>query len=142
MGSTGRAGRTVAADRNRHPEAAQNQPFMATGLDLKGRRAISAEQDARIAARDIVPVARHADATDGSPATETVLDLRGLRCPQPVLRAKKALRTIPVGGTLVLECTDPLTMIDVPAFTNQTGHTLSAQTRDGEVYIFKIVKRR
>jgi tRNA 2-thiouridine synthesizing protein A len=73
---------------------------------------------------------------------ETVLDLRGLRCPQPVLRAKKALRTIPVGGTLVLECTDPLTEIDVPAFTNQTGHTLCAQTRDGEVYIFKIVKRR
>ena len=73
---------------------------------------------------------------------ETVLDLRGLRCPQPVLRAKKALRTIPVGGTLVLECTDPLTAIDVPAFTNQTGHTLRAQARDGEVYIFKIVKRR
>ena len=75
-------------------------------------------------------------------ANETVLDLRGLRCPQPVLRAKKALRNIPVGGTLVLECTDPLTVIDVPAFTKQTGHTLSAQTRDGEVYIFKIVKRR
>jgi tRNA 2-thiouridine synthesizing protein A len=75
-------------------------------------------------------------------SNETVLDLRGLRCPQPVLRAKKALRTIAVGGTLVLECTDPLTVIDVPAFTNQTGHTLCAQTRDGEVYIFKIVKRR
>jgi hypothetical protein len=30
----------------------------------------------------------------------------------------------------------------VPAFINQTGHTLCAQTRDGEVYIFKIVKRR
>jgi tRNA 2-thiouridine synthesizing protein A len=75
-------------------------------------------------------------------SNETVLDLRGLRCPQPVLRAKKTLRAIPVGGTLVLECTDPLTAIDVPAFTNQTGHTLSAQTRDGEVYIFKIVKRR
>jgi tRNA 2-thiouridine synthesizing protein A len=73
---------------------------------------------------------------------ETVLDLRGLRCPQPVLRAKKALRNIPVGGTLVLKCTDPLTAIDVPHFTNQTGHTLCAQTRDGEVYIFKIVKRR
>ena len=73
---------------------------------------------------------------------ETVLDLRGLRCPQPVLRAKKALRAIPVGSTLVLECTDPLTMIDVPAFTNQTGHTLAAQTRDGALYIFKIVKQR
>jgi tRNA 2-thiouridine synthesizing protein A len=73
---------------------------------------------------------------------ETVLDLRGLRCPQPVLRAKKALRNIPVGSVLVLECTDPLTVIDVPAFTTQTGHTLSTQARDGEVYIFKIVKRR
>ena len=80
--------------------------------------------------------------TASRPGTETVLDLRGLRCPQPVLRAKKALRTIPVGGTLVLECTDPLTVIDVPAFTTQTGHTLSANTRDGGVYIFKIVKRR
>jgi hypothetical protein len=45
---------------------------------------------------------------------ETVLDLRGLRCPHPALRAKKALRNIPVGSVLVLECTDPLTVIDVP----------------------------
>jgi tRNA 2-thiouridine synthesizing protein A len=73
---------------------------------------------------------------------EIVLDLRGLRCPQPVLRARKALRSIPVGGTLVLECTDPLTVIDVPAFVNQTGHALSAQAREGELYIFRIVKRR
>jgi len=73
---------------------------------------------------------------------ETVLDLRGLRCPQPVLRAKKALRAVAIGGTLVLECTDPLTVIDVPAFTQQTGHTLAEQRRDGALYIFKIVKRR
>jgi len=74
--------------------------------------------------------------------SELVLDLRGLRCPQPVLRAKKALRNVPVGGTLVLECTDPLTVIDVPHFVNQTGHALSAQERAGDVYIFKIVKQR
>ena len=41
-----------------------------------------------------------------------------------------------------MECTDPLTVIDVPHFVNQTGHALSAQTRDGELYIFRIVKRR
>ena len=73
---------------------------------------------------------------------EIVLDLRGLRCPQPVLRAKKALRNVPVGDTLVMQCTDPLTAIDVPHFVNQTGHALSAQTRDGELYIFRIVKQR
>jgi tRNA 2-thiouridine synthesizing protein A len=75
-------------------------------------------------------------------SNETVLDLRGLRCPQPVLRAKKALRNVPVGGTLVMECTDPLTVIDVPHFVNQTGHALSAQTLDGGLYVFRIVKRR
>jgi tRNA 2-thiouridine synthesizing protein A len=75
-------------------------------------------------------------------SNETVLDLRGLRCPQPVLRAKKALRNVSIGGTLVMECTDPLTVIDVPHFVNQTGHALSAQTRDGDLYIFKIVKQR
>jgi tRNA 2-thiouridine synthesizing protein A len=75
-------------------------------------------------------------------ASETILDLRGLRCPQPVLRAKKALRTVPVGGMLVLECTDPLTVIDVPHFVNQTGHELTAQTRDGSLYVFRIVKRK
>ena len=47
---------------------------------------------------------------------DRILDLRGLRCPQPVLRAKKALRDVAVGGALVLECTDPLTVIDVPHF--------------------------
>jgi tRNA 2-thiouridine synthesizing protein A len=73
---------------------------------------------------------------------ELVLDLRGIRCPQPVLRAKKAMRNVAIGGTLVLECTDPLTVIDVPHFVNQTGQLLSAQRRDGDVYIFKIVKRR
>jgi len=57
--------------------------------------------------------------------SETVLDLRGLRCPQPVLRAAKAMRQVPIGGTLVLECTDPLTAIDVPHFVNQTGQALT-----------------
>jgi len=90
------------------------------------------------------PIAKKPDKKPAKKLTgdETVLDLRGLRCPQPVLRAKKALRAVPLGDTLVLECTDPLTVIDVPAFTQQTGHTLAEQRRDGALYIFKIVKRR
>jgi len=74
--------------------------------------------------------------------TETVLDLRGLRCPRPVLRAKKALRNIPVGSVLVLECTDPLPVIDVPRFVNQTGQVLKAHERRGSLYVFPIVKRK
>lgn len=72
---------------------------------------------------------------------ERVLDLRGLRCPLPVLHAKKALRTLPVGATLVLECTDPLTQIDIPNFVNQTGHVLTAQERQDALFVFRILKQ-
>lgn len=74
--------------------------------------------------------------------SETILDLRGIRCPHVVLRAKRALRDISVGGVLVLECTDPLAAIDVPHFVNQTGHALAEQTREGELLVFRIEKRR
>jgi tRNA 2-thiouridine synthesizing protein A len=71
----------------------------------------------------------------------TVLDLRGLRCPHPVLRAKKAMRQVPIGGVLVLECTDPLTVIDIPHFVHQTGHALHSRAQDGGLYVYRIVKR-
>jgi len=73
---------------------------------------------------------------------EHVLDLRGLRCPLPVLKAKKTMRSLAVGDRLVLECTDPLTVIDVPHYVNQDGHTLEGQEQRGEVYLFKILKAR
>jgi tRNA 2-thiouridine synthesizing protein A len=74
--------------------------------------------------------------------TETILNLRGIKCPHVVLRAKKALRGVPLGGILVLECTDPLTVIDVPHFVRQTGHALNAQTQDGDLFTFTIVKQK
>jgi len=73
---------------------------------------------------------------------EIVLDLRGLNCPQPVLRAKKALRDVPIGGTLVLECTDPLTTVDIPHFARQTGHELADQTNSAGLFVFRLIKRR
>ena len=72
---------------------------------------------------------------------DIVLDLRGLWCPEPVLRAKKALRNVPVGGVLVLECTDPLTAIDIPHFVNQTRQHMSGHERRDDLYIFRIIKQ-
>ena len=71
-----------------------------------------------------------------------MLDLRGLRCPELVLRAKTALRRVPVGGTLVIECTDPLAAIDVPVFVHRSGHALAREERRDDLYIFQIVKQR
>lgn len=68
------------------------------------------------------------------------LDLRGLNCPEPVLRASRAMREIEIGDVLVLECTDPLTTIDIPLFVSQTGHLLKEAERHDGLLIFTIVK--
>lgn len=53
-----------------------------------------------------------------------VYDLRGLNCPLPVLKAKKRLAAMPAGSRLWLETTDPLAVVDIPAFCAETGHLL------------------
>lgn len=71
---------------------------------------------------------------------ETHLDTKGLLCPLPVLKARKALGAAASGDILVMEATDPASVIDVPHFCNEAGHTLVAEEKDGEVYRFTIRK--
>ncbi|PWJ87183.1 MULTISPECIES: sulfurtransferase TusA family protein [Mesorhizobium] len=53
-----------------------------------------------------------------------VYDLKGLNCPLPVLKAKKRLAGMQPGNRLWLETTDPLAVIDIPAFCFDSGHQL------------------
>ncbi|MEI9412758.1 sulfurtransferase TusA family protein [Mesorhizobium salmacidum] len=53
-----------------------------------------------------------------------VYDLKGLNCPLPVLKAKKRLAGMQPGSRLWLETTDPLAVIDIPAFCADSGHQL------------------
>ncbi|RWN43172.1 MAG: response regulator SirA [Mesorhizobium sp.] len=53
-----------------------------------------------------------------------VYDLKGLNCPLPVLKAKKRLAGMQAGSRLWLETTDPLAVIDIPAFCSESGHQL------------------
>jgi tRNA 2-thiouridine synthesizing protein A len=55
--------------------------------------------------------------------TETY-DLRGLNCPLPVLKARKRLAGMRPGALLLIETTDPLAVIDIPAFCKDNGHRL------------------
>lgn len=68
------------------------------------------------------------------------LDLRGLKCPLPVLRARKALRTMAPGARLVVACTDPLAVIDIPHMAREDGHALEAQHVADGVATFTIRK--
>jgi tRNA 2-thiouridine synthesizing protein A len=71
---------------------------------------------------------------------ETTINLRGLKCPLPALRARKALSRMPAGDILVVECTDPLTEIDIPNLVRETGDTLDGKSQDGNVLVFRIRK--
>ncbi|WP_413468538.1 sulfurtransferase TusA family protein [Mesorhizobium muleiense] len=62
--------------------------------------------------------------TSPAPAPAPVYDLKGLNCPLPVLKAKKRLATMRPGSRLWLETTDPLAVIDIPAFCAESGHRL------------------
>lgn len=73
---------------------------------------------------------------------ETVLNLRGLKCPLPALKARKALGKLSAGDTLVLECTDPLVMIDIPNLVRETRDVIESSTQQGKpaLFVFRIRK--
>ena len=72
---------------------------------------------------------------------DKTLNLRGLKCPLPALRTRKALTGLARGDLLVVECTDPLTSIDIPNLINQTGDTIEETARVNKVITFRIRKR-
>ncbi|HEX5078281.1 MAG TPA: sulfurtransferase TusA family protein [Geminicoccaceae bacterium] len=72
--------------------------------------------------------------------SDITLDMRGLKCPLPVLRARKAMQGAAPGAVLRIVATDPGTVRDFQAFCQATGHILVEQAeRDGE-FSFRIRK--
>ena len=68
------------------------------------------------------------------------LDVKGLKCPLPILRAKKALAALASGEVLTVEATDAGAPDDFAAFCRQTGHVLVVSDEaDG---VFRMVLRR
>jgi tRNA 2-thiouridine synthesizing protein A len=66
------------------------------------------------------------------------LDAKGLNCPLPILKARKALKEVPAGGTLEVLSTDPGSVADFAAFCRQTGNELLEESVDDSVYRFLI----
>jgi tRNA 2-thiouridine synthesizing protein A len=66
------------------------------------------------------------------------LDAKGLNCPLPILKARKALKEVPAGGTLEILATDPGAVADFQAFCRQTGNELVEHSQDDSVYRFLI----
>jgi tRNA 2-thiouridine synthesizing protein A len=69
-----------------------------------------------------------------------LLDAKGLNCPLPILKAKKALKDVPAGGTLEVLATDPGSVADFAAFCRTTGNELVESTQASGTYRF-LIKR-
>lgn len=72
---------------------------------------------------------------------EKTMNLRGLKCPLPALRVRKMLSGLKSGDLIVAECTDPLTVIDIPNLLRQTGDMLEDKAEAGGVLSFRIRKK-
>ena len=71
-----------------------------------------------------------------------VLDTSGLKCPLPVLKAKKALKALAAGDRLTVIATDPGAMKDFHNFCAASGDILQSATEDDGVLTFVISKAR
>ncbi len=65
-----------------------------------------------------------------------VVDTRGLNCPLPVLRARKAIKKLPAGSLVRIDCTDPLVEVDIPHMAHSDGHQLLSKGREDGIYWF------
>ncbi|MFB9266369.1 sulfurtransferase TusA family protein [Bradyrhizobium erythrophlei] len=72
--------------------------------------------------------------------TTTKLDLTGLKCPLPALKTRKALKGVTPGDFLEVHCTDPLSIIDIPALIQETGDKVEITERSEIRIVFLIEK--
>lgn len=69
------------------------------------------------------------------------VDARELRCPMPLLKAKRALNGMAPGQRLRVLATDSGSERDFRVFAEQSGHALLASEESGGVYTYLLQKR-
>ena len=78
--------------------------------------------------------------SDGTLQADAVLDARGLLCPMPIVKAAKAMRDLEPGQVLQLLATDRGSLVDVPAWAEDTGNELLATGDEDGVFSFHVRK--
>ncbi|MDE0058617.1 MAG: sulfurtransferase TusA family protein [Defluviicoccus sp.] len=68
------------------------------------------------------------------------LDATGLKCPLPVLRARKAIKALDPGQELLVLATDPAAVEDFRAFCEAASHAFLDAAEDGGVFRIAIRK--
>ncbi|MDA0240794.1 MAG: sulfurtransferase TusA family protein [Proteobacteria bacterium] len=76
----------------------------------------------------------------GTDVVTEELDTRGLKCPIPVLKARKAMKSLDRGQQLLVYATDPGAVQDFAEFCLVAGHHLLESSDEAGVFRFLIQK--
>ncbi|GAB5469533.1 MAG: sulfurtransferase TusA family protein [Rhodospirillales bacterium] len=68
------------------------------------------------------------------------LDARGLKCPLPVLKARRALKALAAGERLEVVASDPSAPQDFRSFCETTGHRLVESGETDGLFHFLLEK--
>ncbi len=70
-----------------------------------------------------------------------ILDLQGLKCPLPVLKTQKRMKSMNSGEQLIVKTTDPLADLDITHFCQEHGHKILKKSGQKTNLSFTIEKR-
>lgn len=68
------------------------------------------------------------------------VDARGMRCPLPLLKAKVAIKSLPIGGQVCILATDAGSVKDFHAYVELSGSTMVSFTQTASDYRYIIQK--
>ena len=68
------------------------------------------------------------------------LDTKGLKCPLPVLKARRAMKELAPGDVLEIEATDPGSVKDFEHFCEATGYRLLDSKAVDGIFSYRIEK--
>ncbi|MCD4718559.1 MAG: sulfurtransferase TusA family protein [Desulfobacula sp.] len=72
---------------------------------------------------------------------DVTLDVKGLSCPMPLLKTKKALKSMESGQIIEVLVTDPGFRNDLPDFIKKTGDECIGDLDDGEGFFKMYIKK-
>ena len=76
----------------------------------------------------------------GDQSALVTLDLTGLKCPLPVLKARRQIGQMAAGAVLEVKADDPAAPLDFDHFCHTGGHQLLKSTENNGVFIIWIAK--
>lgn len=72
---------------------------------------------------------------------DSVVDVSGLTCPMPIVKLKKGIDLLESGQVIELHVTDRGSLNDLPAWSNNAGHTILKTEQDEKLIKFWIKKK-